>query len=102
MTIQRQYSLPNCKLILEGLNGDNLLDPASARPLVSLVTNVECHLAGLEKPLTGGREFLEGLVKAVSDYAQDYLSGIPHSARRDRHDHHSLVQIQKIDKISIA
>lgn len=99
MTIQRQYSLPNCKLVLEGLTSDNPLEPTTtARPLVSMITNVECQLSGVGKPLAGGREFLESLVKAVSEYAQDYLSGIPHSVRRDRQDDAGLVQLHQVDK----
>lgn len=98
MTIQRQYSLPNCKLILEGLSGDSPLDPTSTRPLVSVVTNVECHISGYEKPLSGGRDFLEGLLRAVSEYAQEYLSGVPHAAAHgDRH-HPSLVRLERVDK----
>ncbi|HEY9656834.1 MAG TPA: DUF4335 domain-containing protein [Allocoleopsis sp.] len=98
MTIQRQYSLPNCKLILEGLTTDNPLEVANLRPVVSVVTNVECHLAGYKQPLSGGRDFLESLVRAVSEYAQDYLSGIPHAIRRDRHDPGSAVQFHRIEK----
>lgn len=98
MTIQRQYSLPNCKLVLEGLTSEQSMDAANPRPLVSMVTNVECHLTSLEKPLTGGRDFLESLVKAVSEYAQDYLSGIPHTARRDRHHDTGAIQLYRIDK----
>lgn len=98
MTIQRQYSLPNCKLILEGLSTDNAADPASAaRPVVSVITNVECHLVGHEKPLTGGREFLESLVKTVNVYAQDFLSGIPHTVRHDR-EQHGTVQLRPVEK----
>jgi hypothetical protein len=98
MTIQRQYSLPNCKLVLEGLTNEQSMDAVNPRPLVSMVTNVECHLTSLEKPLTGGRDFLESLVKAVSEYAQDYLSGIPHTARRDRHHDTGAIQLYRIDK----
>ncbi|GAB4384749.1 MAG: hypothetical protein Kow00121_48660 [Elainellaceae cyanobacterium] len=98
MTIQRQYSLPNCKLILEGLTNENPAESPTARPLVSVVTNVECYLSGLEKPLVGGRDFLESLMKAVSDYAQDYLSGIPHAARRDRQDASRAVQFHRVEK----
>lgn len=73
MTIQRQYTLPNCNLVLEGLSTDeaNGLSPMSA------LMNVECHLPGvLTEPLTGGREFLEDLIRAVSQYAQQILSGV--------------------------
>lgn len=97
MTIQRQYSLPNCKLILEGLTQDDSSD-LTARPQLSIVTNVECYLSGLAQPLTGGRDFLESLARAVSNYAQDCLSGIPHSARRDRKDLAGSVQLHQIEK----
>jgi hypothetical protein len=96
MTIQRLYSLPNCKLVLEGLTNDPL-GGVGGRPLVSVVTSAECYVAGYEQPLTGGRDFLESLVTAVSSYAQDYLSGIHHRIRRDRHRHPSLVQLERID-----
>ncbi|PSB10874.1 hypothetical protein C7B61_06210 [filamentous cyanobacterium CCP1] len=98
MTIQRQYSLPNCKFILEGLTNDNPVDGMNARPRLSILTQVECHLSSVEKPLAGGRDFLENLVKAVSEYAQDYLSGIPHAARRDRQNDSDPVQLYRIDK----
>ncbi|MBD2021751.1 DUF4335 domain-containing protein [Leptolyngbya sp. FACHB-36] len=78
MTIQRQYNLPNCTLILEGL-GDTI-GSAEARPVLSMLVNAECHLVGQEKPLSGGRDFFEGLVSAVSQYAQEILSGV-HPAR---------------------
>jgi len=79
MTIRRQYSLPNCKLILEGWSNEpELADKASERPLLTMVVNAECHFAGYEKPLVGGREFVESLVNAASRYAQEFLSGIPH------------------------
>jgi hypothetical protein len=94
--VQRQYSLPNCKLILEGLA--DVSSGAVTRPLVSVVSNVECYFSGHETPLTGGREFLESLVTAVSDYAQELLSGIPHpAAHRDRQHPHRLVKIDPIN-----
>lgn len=76
MTIQRQYDRPNCKLVLEGpadTNGSSLDGEPS---LISAVTNVECHFAGHDTPLTGGQELLDGLVYAVSRYVQEVLSGI--------------------------
>jgi hypothetical protein len=96
MTIQRQYSLPNCKLVIDGLS-NAASDEAGGRPLLSMVTNVECHFAGYDQPLAGGREFLESLVTTVSDYAQEYLSGIHHLVRRDRHHQYRLVQLQRLN-----
>jgi hypothetical protein len=94
MTIQRQYSLPNCKLVLQGLNNDST--DLSGRPLLSMVTNVECYLAGQKTPITGGRDFLESLVQSVSDYAQGYLSGIQHLIRHGRQ-RAGMVQIQQVE-----
>jgi len=97
MTILRQYSLPNCTLILEGLadmtTPSNLLD---IRPVMSILMSAECHLVGHAQPLTGGREFFESLVQAVSRYAQEFLSGIP--VPEVHHPKPSLVHLQPIDK----
>ena len=78
MTIRRQYSLPNCTLILEGLSDTNatnsgLLDP---RPLMTILVNAQCHFPGHDYFLEGGRDFFESLVSAVSRYAQE--NGIVH------------------------
>jgi hypothetical protein len=81
-TVQRRYSLPNCKLILEGLSDDSSTNPADIRPAMPILVNAECHLPNLDQPLTGGREFLESLVTAVSNYAQEFLSGIAHPKSR--------------------
>jgi Domain of unknown function (DUF4335) len=79
MTIRRQYSLPNCTLVLDGLS-DSSSNPniPDARPLMSSLFNAECHFVGREQPLFGGRDFLTSLVATVSNYAQEFLSGIPH------------------------
>lgn len=74
MTVQRQYILPNCTLLVEGLAGADGSDPAA--PL-TVVLHAECQFPGIVMPLKGGREFLDGLVQAVSDYAQSILSGVP-------------------------
>jgi hypothetical protein len=80
MTIQRQYNLPNCTLILQGM-GEVGGNGAETRPAMSMLINAECHLAGQEPPISGGREFLESLVTAVTEYAQELLSGV-HRLRR--------------------
>jgi len=82
MTIQRQYSLPNCKLIVEGL-ADSTNANAGVRPVMSVVTNVECRFLGSETVLSGGRDFLESLAIAVSNYAQEFLSSVPHPHHRE-------------------
>ncbi len=79
MSIRRQYSLPNCTLVLDGLSdGSSTTGIADPRPLMSSLFNAECHFAGYEQPLLGGRDFLTSLVITVSNYAQAFMSGIPH------------------------
>lgn len=75
MTIERQYSLPNCKLILHGLSQptDGKME---TRPGLNILMNAECQFVGYPEPITGGREFFESLVRQVSRYAQEFLSGI--------------------------
>ncbi len=81
MTIRRQYSLPNCTLVLDGLSDGNSTSGISdARPVMSSLFNAECHFVGRDRPLFGGREFLTSLVSTVSNYAQEFLSGIEHPA----------------------
>lgn len=97
MTIRRQYSLPNCTLILEGLSdnppttGGAQLD---ARPLMTILVSAECYFSGREQPLRGGRDFFESLVRSVSRYAQEFLSQIHHPTLHG--DKPELVQLQKI------
>jgi hypothetical protein len=92
MTIQRQYSLPNCTLILEGLSDNGSV--AEARPLMSILVNAECHFIGQQQPLVGGRDFFESLIKTVNRYAQEFLSGI----RPARTNQSSLVELHKINE----
>lgn len=95
MSIQRQYSLPNCTLILEGWGDTVMTNPSEARPLMSKLTSVECRLVGEENPLSGGREFFESLTTAVSLYAQALLSGI--RASKMPHTASQLVQLERLD-----
>ena len=76
MTIRREYSLPNCTLVVEGLNKDGT--EGTAHPVLNLVTSVECLLPGQKEPIVGGRSLLDDLARTVTPYAQSFLSGIPH------------------------
>lgn len=79
MDVRRQYSLPNCTLVLEGSSDEhNNPDSVDGRPLLSTLTRVSCYFAGVEMPLQGKRAFLENLVAVVSAYAQECLSGVHH------------------------
>mgnify|MGYP002776992076 CR=1 FL=1 len=97
MTLQRQYSLPNCTLTLEGLSDSAGTGQFDVRPVMSLLINAECHLPGQEKPLVGGREFFESLVTAVSLYAQEFLSGV-HLPRHTYSDRPSFIRLERLDR----
>lgn len=94
MTIRRQYSLPNCTLILEGLSTSR--STSAERPLLDILMRFECHLVGLSNPLTGGRDLLEHLAAAVSQFAQEFLSGVRRSSKAILNGQR-LVQLQKIN-----
>ncbi|MBF2067856.1 MAG: DUF4335 domain-containing protein [Calothrix sp. C42_A2020_038] len=97
MNIQRKYSLPNCTLLLEGLSDASKASHfQEMRPELSILVNVECYLAGFKQPLAGGREFFESLVRAVSGYAQQFLSNVPNPLAQDQESH--IVQLHQIDR----
>ncbi|MGB3788761.1 MAG: DUF4335 domain-containing protein [Phormidesmis sp.] len=75
MTIRRQYQLPNCSLVLDGLS----IDPTPGNEeVMSLLVNAECRISGLSRSLNGGYNFFAALVRAVSQYGQEVLSGYAH------------------------
>ncbi len=77
MVMQRKYSLPNCTLVLEGLSPMTESGISSeTSSIVSMLVNAECNIQGHPRTLSGGREFFESLVTAVSQYAQSRLNGI--------------------------
>ena len=94
MNIQRQYNLPNCTLVLEGLTNNTPTDGSDPRPILSILVNTECRFLGISQKLQGGSSLLKNLVKTVSEYAQGYLSGIPHPAQ-------SLAEGDKINLESV-
>ena len=95
MTIRRQYSLPNCTLVLEGLSDGSAASQLDIRPVLSILMSAECYVSGLAEPLTGGRDFFESLVRVVSSYAQEFMSGVHYP---DRHGHDSaMVLLHRID-----
>jgi Domain of unknown function (DUF4335) len=74
MSIRRQYSLPNCTLIIDGMGNNSLAN--EQRPLMSSLVNAECHISGQKQHLSGGLEFFKQLIAAVSNYTQGLLSKI--------------------------
>ena len=70
MNIQRQYNLPNCTLVLEGLTNNTPTDNSESRAVLSILVNTECRFLGISQKLQGGSSLLKNLVKTVSEYAQ--------------------------------
>jgi len=96
MNIQRKYSLPNCTLLLEGLNdASKTTQFQEMRPELSILVNAECTLSGYTQPLAGGRQFFESLVRAVSAYAQEFLSNV--SNPQAHNSESELVQLERIN-----
>lgn len=79
ITITKQYISPNCTLIIEGISdAAGEADDMFAQQSLSTLVNAECHFVNSNRKLSGGSTFFENLVKAVSAYAQEFLSGLPH------------------------
>jgi Domain of unknown function (DUF4335) len=78
MPITRQYSLPNCSLILSGIGDASPVANPSARPLMTTLVNVECFLVGQSQSISGGMELLKQLITTVSNYTQRFLSSFAH------------------------
>jgi hypothetical protein len=90
MPIQRQYSLPDCVLTLDGLSSSSDSTTAGNRPELSMLTRFECYFAGEKAPLVGGRELLNSLVPATNDCVQAWISGVKSAKKGDD----SRVQLQ--------
>lgn len=90
MQLQRNYTLPNCTLTLEGMSDPSKgLTPGA--PMTILV-NAVCQFLGQKQPLSGGSDFFNSLVATASSYAQEQLSGIRSQLSRQ-----GLVQMQRLE-----
>lgn len=80
MNIKRQYVLPNCNLILEGLEDSDSesVDILDGQSPMSILINAECNFLASNQTISGGSVFLTNLSRAVSNYAQGFLSGLSH------------------------
>jgi Domain of unknown function (DUF4335) len=101
MSTKRQYSSPNCNLILEGLEDDDTenADILSGQPPMSMITNAECYLLQSNQKLSGGNVFLTNLAHAASNYAQGFLSGLfPAEKSSNNNAEYPQVSIHKISE----
>lgn len=92
MTVKRYYNLPNCTLTLEGL-GEPAIGSVDYRPALTMLMTAECQFKGAPQILRGGRQFFENLAKAISNYSQQLLSGVPRPAAVDQK---SLVHLERL------
>ena len=94
-TIQRQYNSPSCTLILEGFSDNTANINSSNKTLINILVNTECRFLDSGKIISGGRDFFESLVRTVSTYAQEYLSGLhhPQNHRQDK----AIVHLEKTE-----
>ncbi len=97
MSIKKQYSLPNCNLIVEGMEDVSDSESNDLSNQIAILINAECHFVGSNQNLSGGRVFLENLSNAVSSYTQELLSGLAHP----QHQSPEYPQI-KLEKIAEA
>ena len=83
MNTKRQYSQPNCNLVLEGIEDASAenVDILDGQSPMSILINAECNFLNSNQKLSGGSVFLENLSRAVSSYAQEFLSGLPQPDR---------------------
>jgi hypothetical protein len=80
MSIKRQYSQPNCVLVLEGLEdaSEAEVDILDGQSPMSILVNAECNFISSNRTISGGSVFLENLARSVNAYAQSLLSGLSH------------------------
>jgi hypothetical protein len=74
ISVQRQYSSPNCILSLQGFTDENISPEGS--PVMTVLTLAQCQILGNPNVLTGGITLVQNLVRAVSAYSQEMLSGL--------------------------
>ena len=79
ISVQRQYSSPNCILSLQGFTDEDN-GSGEGMPVMTVLTLAQCQIVGNPNVLTGGLTLIQNLVKAVSAYSQEMLSGIDHSS----------------------
>jgi hypothetical protein len=99
MSIKRQYSSPNCNLIVEGLEDNDAenADILSGQAPMSTITNAECYLLQSNQKLSGGNVFLTNLAHAANNYAQGFLSGLfPVEKSSNSNAEYPLISIHKI------
>ncbi len=98
MSIKRQYSQPNCVLVLEGLEDTSEAEVGilDGQLPMSILVNAECSFISSNRTISGGSVFLENLSQAVNAYAQSLLSGLSHPQPTSKE--YPQIQIEKISE----
>lgn len=90
ISVQRQYIAPNCTLSLQGFCDDS---SSETLPVMTVLTLAQCQIVGNPTILSGGLTLLENLIKSVSSYSQELLSGLSHSLELQEDDY---ITIEKL------
>lgn len=97
MIVKREYILPNCTLILSGMSEDSSTTESDRHtPVMNSILSAECNFVGLNKSLSGEKDFFDSLIATVSSYAQQFLSGsrYPRSNNKDKP---NAIEIEKVE-----
>lgn len=96
MIIKREYSLPNCTLILSGMSDDSSSAEESKNQVINSILSAECNFVGLEKSISGEKDFFENLIASVSSYAQECLSGLRYPPAKPTKDNSNPISIARV------
>ncbi len=97
MIIKREYILPNCTLTLSGMSEDSSAsESGSETPVMNSILSAECNFIGLDRSLSGEKDFFETLTETVSAYAQECLSGLRHP-RSTAKDKPNSIEIERVE-----
>lgn len=88
LQLQNQYLSPNSKLMIQGFSD------SGSNQLMTVLTLFQCEIIGLQPQLTGGKDIFEHLIKSVSLYAQEFLSGV--TLRAENKDETDVIYVEKL------
>ncbi|MDJ0725648.1 MAG: DUF4335 domain-containing protein [Prochloraceae cyanobacterium] len=97
MIIKREYTLPNCTLTVSGMSQEGgSSESGSDTPAIDSILSAEFKFLGLETSLSGEKEFFENAIASISDYAQQFLSGLRYPKPNPK-DRSNTIEIEQVD-----